>query len=245
MKNSKLICLFILSSTLIACAAGSKISGSLPKTFLEDVNLEHKIERLPFDHSWVVEGVDWSKYTKIYLKPVRFDLLPEDAWKASVSVAIVSKEDYLEKAKEVAAYFSEQIDSEIRATKGPRSTVVEAPEEGALTLEVVLTELEFSKPLATAGSLAVPIPGSGVALASMTDPHITFAARLTDSITKRLLATVGNRKFSPTRIVNFNKLTISSANREICQIEAKALAESLNSDSFSRVTEKRFDLLPW
>ena len=112
-------------------------------------------------------------------------------------------------------------------------------------MEIALTELEFSHPVARAGSLAAPVPGSGAALSSISDPHASFALRVSDP-SGNLAATVADRQFPPARIVDLNKLTVSSSIREVCSIWAQTIAEALNKGRFSLVTApSSFSLSPW
>lgn len=71
---------------------------------------------------------------------------------------------------------------------------------------------------------------------------MAFAARITDADTGQLIATVADRKFAPVRIVDLNKLTVSSTPREISQLWADTIATAINSDGFTKVDEKRFSL---
>jgi len=113
-------------------------------------------------------------------------------------------------------------------------------------LDIALTELEFSHPIARAGSLASPIPGTGVAVSAVSDPHVAFAMRITDGSTGELLATAADRKFSPIRIVDLNKLTVTSSPREIVQNWSLELADAIQLGRFAEVESRGdFKLHPW
>jgi len=85
-----------------------------------------------------------------------------------------------------------------------------------------------------------------VAVSAVSDPHVAFAARFSDGGTGKLLATIADRRFPPTRIVDLNKLTVTSSAREVCAIWAKIIAEGLNSDKLTKVKQQgSFSLLPW
>ena len=118
---------------------------------------------------------------------------------------------------------------------GPRTIVV----------EIALTELEFSRPIARAGSMVAPIPGAGAALSMISDPHAAFAARVTDGATGELIATAADRKFPPTRIVDLNKLTVTSSAREICSLWADSIARGIQSKDGEKITSQSFSFLPW
>lgn len=126
-----------------------------------------------------------------------------------------------------------------------RIAVTDRPTEGTLVIEIALTELEFSHPVARAGALAAPVPGTGAALSTITDPHVAFAARLTDATTGELVASIADRKFPPMRIVDLNKLTVKSSAREVVALWATSIGQALQGNGIDPVTEKRFSLLPW
>ena len=114
-----------------------------------------------------------------------------------------------------------------------------------MVVEIALTELEFSHPLARAGSLVAPVPGAGSALSSISDPHVAFAMRVTDASTGELLFTAADRRFAPTRIIDLNKLTVSSSVREIVALWADVIGRGIQSDGFTKIKTKTFDWLPW
>ena len=53
-----------------------------------------------------------------------------------------------------------------------------------------------------------------------------------------------DRKFPPTRILDL-KLTVSSSAREVVSIWSEAMAETLQGNGLTEVSEKRFDWKPW
>lgn len=234
----------LISVNVLGCALHDRVT-SVNDTFLEDVNIRSKLDTLPYDHSWVRSGFNGKIYNKLYVKPIRTDFLPDNEWQRSASPFINSKDDYQRQAKEVAAYFKASLEQKIRSYEGNRLTLVDRPGSDVLTLELALTELEFSHPVARAAALAAPVPGTGPALSTMSDPHAAFAARMTDG-SGRLVATAADRKFPPTRIVDLNKLTVMSSAREICSLWADTLSEALNKGRFVETEgNSRFSILPW
>lgn len=233
---------FILS--LVSCSAKERVAP-LSNTFIEDVDLKSTKDNLPFDHAWVKPGIKKDDFKTVYFKPIRIDLLPRDAWVKSSSVAVGTEEDFLAKAREIAKYFQAEIIDDMTKVKEPRLKLVQAPQNDSIVIEIVLTELELSHPVARAGALAVPIPGAGAALGTVTDPRVAFAARLTNGKDGKLIATVADRKFAPLRLIDLNKLTVSSSAREICALWAVTITEAIQSDGLTDISEKRFSLLPW
>lgn len=250
MKNRRstrrLLLLFVGSVLFSSCAWHERMAADLPKTFLEDADISKTEERLPFDHAWLKPGVDWASYTGVYVKPIRTDRLPRDQWSNSRSAIITSQEDYLGEADALARYFHERLIAELKDRKGVHLSAVKGqPGPGVVVVELAFSELQFSHPLAKAGSLVAPVPGAGIAFAGVTDPYVIFAARVSDGGTGKLIATAADRKFAPTRLIDVNKLTVTSANREICNLWAEEIADTFASDALTKIEEERWSLLPW
>ncbi len=217
----------------------------LSPTFLNGVDVTQKIDNLPFAHAWVKPHFDGQKFNKIFIKDVRIDQLPEDSWKASSGLYISSKDAFLEEAQGLAEYFKDKLIAAFVRYPDRRLELAYAPGIDTISLEIAFTELLFSHPAARAGSLAVPVPGTGAVLSAISDPHVAFAAQLRDS-SGTLVATAADRKFSPIRLLDLNKLTVTSSAREVCSIWATLIAEATNRGRSER-TENRgsFSLLPW
>ncbi len=235
-----------LIASLSGCAMSRRMSDSLPNTFLKDVNLKEKKERLPFDHSWSNPTTNWDSYTALYLKPVRADLIPAESWRSSESLVITSEQDFKVATKELADNFQEQLAVEFKKKNGARlSKLVGAPGKGIAVMEIVLTEVEFSHPLEKAGLLMSPLPGSSALGSALSDPFASFALRITDGVNGALLATAADRKFAPRRLLNLDKLSASSPLREICQLWAEVIAETAATDALTTVEETTWRWLPW
>ncbi len=234
---------FLLLLFLVACAAKERVLGRANPTFLEGSEVGHKVENLPFEQAWIKSGFDGRKYTKIYIKPIRTDFLNQ--WEKSRSTIISSKEDYDKEAKEMADYFLSKLVKDINEYKGNRFTVSNNTGSNVLTIEIALTELEFSHPIVRAITLAVPIPGTGAVVSSVSDVHVAFALRITNP-SGELVATVADRKYPPMRLIDFNKLTVTSSVREILSNWSKIMAEALNKGQFQKTDGNgRFSILPW
>lgn len=214
-------------------------------TFLEGSDPTRKIDNLPFDHAWIRDGFNGRDYTKLYVEDIRSDLLPEKAWLRSTSLIITSKEDYDTEAKKIAEHFKERLLKDLKEYKDTKVVLVEAPDKETITMEIALTELEFSHPGARTAALVSPVPGTGAALGSMSDPHVAFAARFNDPEGK-LAVTLADRAYPPSRIVDFNKMTVTSSPNEVVQRWSEVLAESINNGKLVKTDRSsRFSLLPW
>ena len=233
-----------LAATLTSCALKDRVT-SVNKTFLEDVDISTTHPNLPFDHAWTAPGFNKAHYTQIYFKPIRLDYLPKGDWAKSSSPLIKSEDEYLQKAREIAEYFRDELIIKTRNSKVQKLRVAGYPAPETLVVEIALTELELSHPIARAGSLVAPVPGTGAALSTVSDPHVAFAARVYDGSSGQLVATAADKKFAPARIVDLNKLTVSSSPREICSLWSDTLAAALQGDGKTKISEKRFDWMPW
>jgi hypothetical protein len=237
--------LALSSVGLSGCAVKERFAAP-PSTFLEDVSLEHKMENLPFDHSWVVPDSDERQYDSVYVAPILIDRLPEDAWKRSAEIGVRSKKEYKREARRIADYFHERLVVELTKVKNAKLTVATEPTNSSLVVTIVLTELELSHPLTRAAALAAPLPGVDMALNTVTDPHVAFSARLTDASSEELIATVADRRYPPFRIIDLNKLFVRSSAREIVSNWSKELALAIQRNRLQTVNKTwGFSLLPW
>lgn len=230
---------------LVGCSAKKRFDD-VSTTYLQDVDVNKRMDNMPFDHSWVYNQINRDNYYGIYVPPIKTETLPKDHWTNSMSAIITSEADYLAEARDIAVYFRQRLIEEINKDPQKHFRAVDRPGPGVAVLQLALTELEFSHPVARAGTLAVPVPGTGAALSAITDPHAAFAARLTDGATGKLIATAADRKFPPTRVIDLNKFTVTSSAREVCSIWAEELAEAIHKGRLGEVAERgRFDWKPW
>jgi hypothetical protein len=239
--------IIVLTSVFIGiagCAAKDRASP-ITTRFLEDRDTTVVDETLPFNHAWIDTNLP-NTYDKVFFRSVTIDKLPNNVWKKSESMSVANKADFDKEAQKLADYFKEQLNEKVTKFKKGKFSTVSAPVKGGLVFDIALTELEFAHPVVQAGSMLVPVPGTSIALAAVTDPHVAFAARVYDGETGKLIATIADRKYPPARLLDFNKLTFRSPNREICSIWADIIAEGLNRDEFATVSSRGyFRLLPW
>jgi hypothetical protein len=233
------------SLLLIGCSSKEELIA-LNKTFLHDVDPNSRIKNLPFDHSWARQDLERKHYDWIYLAPVRSDLIEADAWEANISVAIVSEEGYKEEVEELAQHFGKQLRKEIKKSFGKRIKFAKRPTKNTAIIETALTEVQFSHPIASAGALALPVPGAAALTSALSSPHVTFAMRISDGTDKKLIATIADRKYPPKRLLDFKKLSATASAREICDYWAEELAETFNKGRFFKVEEVgTWAFLPW
>jgi hypothetical protein len=125
--------------------------------------------------------------------------------------------------------------SELDKIPGKRFSIVDTPNDKTLIVEIALTELVLSEPLLRVLALAAPVPGVDVALSTISDPHVAFAARFLAPDGVTLLGTVADRRFPPLRVIDLNKLRARSSAREIISMWARELAESIQFEEFRKV----------
>jgi hypothetical protein len=241
----KKLLLIFLSILIFGCSA-QKRSAPITNKFLEDVDISKKLEKMPFQHSWIWQPIDPLNHVSIYIPPVKIDTLDESAWTGSKSAIISSKEEYFKEAQGVADFFREELIKKFENYPGTRFKILNEPAPGVIMIRVALTELTFAHPLAQAGSLAVPVPGAGAALSAVTAPQAAFAMRVSVEGETPLVATAADRKFPPTRVIDLNKLTVTSSAREICSNWAIEIVEAFNKGRFGEVESRgTFKILPW
>lgn len=236
----------VVALVAFAGCAVQERTKPISNLFLEDRDVSVKDDTLPFDHAWVEPDLPLGYYSKVFFRSVTISTLPKDKWKDSSSSYIGSEQAYLQESQLLADYFLKQLKKKVE--KYPHGTVqvVDKPEPGGLVFDLALTENEFSNPIENTGAILVPLPGSAMAFSAISDPHVAFAARVYDGETGKLVATAADRKYPPTRLLDFNKVTATSPNREIVSIWADIIAEALNRDGFAKVSSRGiFSILPW
>ncbi len=242
---NRILTSIVVSVALLACAVKER-TEPVVETFLEGAPRESTIADIPFLHAWIAPQQTPIPYTAIYVKPVRTDLIPKDMWLRSRGLAVSSEEEFKRDADVIARYFRIRLLSELKATSSQRFTIVDTPDERSLILEIALTELVLSEPLIRVAALAVPFPGVDLALSTITDPHVSFAARFTSPDGKKLIATAADRRFPPVRLIDLNKLRARSSAREIIAHWARQLAQAIQLNEFKKIEGNTwFSILPW
>jgi hypothetical protein len=242
---SRLVIVPLVASGVVGCAVKER-TNPLPQTFLEGRDMAHTDKTLPFKHAWVEPNLPQADYTNVYFRSVTADTLPENAWEASKSTFLTKESEYKKLAQNLADYFKEQLINKVANYPKGVVSVVESPEPKGLIFDVAITELEFSHPLQKAGFMLVPIPASSLVFNTVSDPHVSFAAKVYDAETGKLVATLADRRFPPTRLLDVNRLTVSSSTREIVDTWAEIIAEGLNRDRFAEIKDRGFfAILPW
>ena len=246
---SRLISFVIMAPVFAMGAVGCAVqerTKALPSIYLEDRDVTVTDKTLPFKHAWIDPKLPEENYTNVYFRTVTADKLPEGAWEGSKSTFLTKESEYKKLAGELAEYFKAELIQSVSSYPNGVMSVVESPQPRGLILDIAFTELEFSHPIQKAGIMLVPIPGTSVLFNAVSDPHVAFAARIYDAPSGKLIATLADRRFPPTRLFDVNRITLTSSAREICQTWAEIIAEGLNRERFADVPDRGFfAILPW
>ena len=245
-RHIAVVCLLMgVAGNVTGCAIKER-TLPISNTFLEDRDVTVVDEELPFNHAWIEPELPQNYYSKVFFRSVSIDKLPDDAYKASKSIYMTNKKEFIKEAQDLSDYFKDQLNKKVQKYPNGTFVVTDKAEEHGLVFDVAITELEFSHPITRAGAMLVPIPATGVLFDAVSNPHVAFAARVYDGKTGKLIATLADRKFPPTRILDLNKLTVTSSAREVCGIWADIFAEGLNRERFTKVESRGlFAIIPW
>jgi hypothetical protein len=196
-----------LCFSLTGCSSSSMKAKPSEGAGFVPVQEMSKREDLPFHKTWVKAGVDWKRYTSLYIKDINTKYLLDANWWQQGMRKDKMEADVLE----VAGYMKQQFKSAFRNDPQNRFEVVETPKEGALILEMALTELVPSNVVLEALSLAAPY-GSGVAVQAAAKESgakatVAFEAKIKDAKTDDVLAMVADREQGKAAPVNLRALT--------------------------------------
>lgn len=191
--------LLILASifcTLGGCTIYKQIQPISP-VFLEGATLNSTVDRVPFQHAWSSSNPG-AGIRSVFVRPVRIDLLPPDSWIESTSLGITSVEDYNRVAQSLAGYFDVRLREELQLVyeRSKRLAIRDAPSQDSVILEIAITEMILSRPVSHAVGMAAPVPGLGMAMSAMHEPHVAFAARFLSPDGATLLGTLADRRLS-------------------------------------------------
>lgn len=240
-----LFCLILLG--IVGCAAEKRMQPTKVTAFLMSEGAAPKgpLKNLPFDLAQVQPGFNPDNYSKVIIAPINTSYINWDDWRNSLSVAIASKEGYTTEVASLATFAKQALSDAFASKEGNRFQIVNSRSPGTLTIEISLSEVTFGKPLTSAGALVAPVPGASVIVGAAVDSSVAFEMRIRDASTNQILASVADRAFPTARIVNFNKLSASSACREIVETWAKLVVKSLNEGKLGKVSRPKFELVPW
>ncbi len=213
---------------LSSCGLDQAVIPTEPTKFLTSTGTDttHRIDRLPFQHSWRDQSVDISKYKNIVIRPVTTRYLRRDRWEASKSKEIPNQRAFERRAEDLARHFTRQLNIAFYDPICVFYKTTDTSKPNTLILEVALTEARFPDP----------------ALKPLDIPLCAFEARVRDARTGKLFSTAADRR-GPDLLIGDEKPRITD-NKEICSIWARQLMESSNKEIFAKVRRKIINVDP-
>jgi Protein of unknown function (DUF3313) len=232
-----------LSLMMTGCAA----LKAAPSTGAGFVPVEQMTQRedLPFQKVWFKQGVDFKRYTSIYIPKVHTDFLLQSNWWQQNFRQGQMQEDLAA----MAQYMRDEFKTAFANDPHRRFQVVEAPQKDSLTLELALTELVPSN---VALSVLEYAPyGGGTAVRVMeratgAESTVAFEAKMKDSATGDTLAMFADRQVKKIRIIDFKAFTWYAHGKEIIREWAEQFVQVFNKRPGETVEgASAFTLSPW
>lgn len=207
---------------LTSCAIEEAARPLQPTKFLTStgVNIEQRIARLPFEHSWRDPKLDISKYKHIVIRPVTVKFLDTESWERSKSQEIPDQIAFEKRSRKLAEHFTKRLNISFSDPICLFYKINNPSKPNTLVLEVALTEAHFPDP----------------EVAPLDVPYCGFEAKVKDGRTGKILVTAADRR-GPDLHISENNTHITD-NREICAIWARQLMEASNKEIFANVRRK-------
>lgn len=265
----------ILVVALLGCGVTEAVEPLQPTPFVTRPELLAKPKFTPFDLAWRSSTADSREFNTLIVEAVHTEQINPDNWMFSASTVMPSRRLYLERVQELADYIQRTISKRFDRDEEQRWPLVvekappveplpsplplpllprptEAPVESVepprktLRLQISIAEANFGDPLVYGGLLAVPVPGAANLSTAVKSPSLTLEARFVDDATGEVLAEIVDRRFPQVKPIDVNRLTVSSALREIVDSFAEDLVRSFFRRSDERVGRRfPFSLIPW
>lgn len=241
------IFLIFTSATFLALGCASKAEPREGTGFIR-MDLMTKPQELPFHKAWRKPGLDWGRYSEIFIAPVNTEYLLQMEWWEEGG----PKNEALEDINELARYTEETFKEAFHKDPEQRYQAAEAPGPQALILEFALVEVTPNKAFLEAASYAAgpafKLIGSiaGSVIRSKSQSTVAFEARLRDGASGEILALFADREAEKQSLVNVKSLSWYAHAKSI-------IAEW--ADQFVKITHlkegeiledsKAFELKPW
>jgi hypothetical protein len=201
---------------------------------------------LPFDKAWLREGVNWNRFSTIYIAPVNTDyLIQAKWWQESIRAGQMQMD-----VQDIANFMRAQFIDAFRNDPNHRFQVITAPERGSLTLEMAITELVPSKVLLNAVKIAGPY-GSGLAAAVLergteAQSAVAFEARVKDTDTGEILATFADKEYAVARPIDLKGFSWYENARDIVRTWSRQFVQVANKRPGEIIKPaSTFSLKPW
>ena len=245
-----LVVIGLFLSQLSVAQAGivKKAKEAESSGYTVDTVMKHQ-EDLPFQKVWKSGKANLDAYSKIYIAPVNTDYLSENSWWKSLGLKNVEKD-----VKEIADYTRDTIINDFQNDPKHRFVVVDEPGEGALVVEMAITELVpnkagFEAALTGAavgvGSLAAgAVSAVGGSLGSKSS--IAFEMRLRDGGTKKIIGMVADREEEQAALFNVKNYTWYGHAKSIIKSWADQFVKIANRNPGEIISDTpAFTFKPW
>lgn len=170
---------------------------------------------LPFDKAWMADGIDWTAFKSIVIKPVNTQyLIQSQWWQQNLRQGLMQKD-----AQTIGLYMQQQFAKAFSSDPRQRFRVVESAGPDSVILELALTELVPSNVVVEAAALAAP-NGTGLAISAAeqlagTVATVAFEARVKDAKTGKVVAMFADREQPKINPVDLKQLTWYAEAQEI------------------------------
>jgi hypothetical protein len=239
-----LAAVFLGFSLMVSGCAALKASPSQGAGFVPVAQMGPQ-EGLPFQKVWFKAGVDFKRYSSIYIPEVHTGFLLQSNWWQQNFRQGQMKEDLAT----MAQYMRQEFKTAFANDPYHCFQVVEAPQPDSLTLELALTELVPSN---VALSVLEYAPyGGGTAVRVMeratgAESTVAFEGRMKDSATGDTLAMFADRQVKKIRIVDFKAFTWYAHGKDIIKEWAEQFVRLANRRPGEVIEgSSPFTLMPW
>lgn len=214
--------------------APAQVTAFLP----EPQKLKEQKPTFPFNKLWFDDGFDWRKYNKIVVAPVDTEhLLKQDWWKKLNEQKAVSdpKKDCIT----IGNYMRKAFQTAVREDPQKRFAVVDAPEPGALILELALVDLVPTKAFLNAVETVVGFVIFPVAfLTTLNSGSVAMEGRIKDVQTGKIVCMFTDRENGSFAIIDAAGLTWYRHAENIIQEWSRNFVAIANSEDYLKVKRK-------
>jgi hypothetical protein len=231
-------------SLMVSGCAALKAAPSSGAGFVPVAQMS-KQDDLPFQKVWFEKGVDFKRFTSIYIPKVHTDYLLQSNWWQQNFRQGQMKEDLAT----MSQYMQDEFKTAFANDPNRRFKVVETPQKDSLTLELALTELVPSN---VALSVLEYAPyGGGTAVRVMeratgAESTVAFEAKMKAPNPGNTLAMFADRQVKKIRIIDFRAFTWYAHGREIIREWAEQFVQLANQRPGQVIDgSSAFTLMPW
>ena len=221
----------VIGMGLVGCRA----SAAPDAGFIDQPQLMHQDDKLPFDAVWFKDGIDYSKFKTVYIAPVDTTHLLQQDWWDKANFAAGSQE---QQAEELAEYLRNQVKQQFVDDDENRYSVVDTPANDSLIVELAIVEVVPTK---------VWLNAIGYIVLGPLDQGVTaFEGRFRDGATQEVIAEFKDREFGQMDIVSIADLQWNRHSRHTCEAWGDQLEEVLYrkpGETVSRMST--VTLRPW